>query len=362
MKKGTTEYDYESNRDTVMIVNPITLPYYNNFESGMSDFIKDKNNAWQLSNTKSHSGNFSLSNCADTYPISIMTLNWFSIPDTVKNVTMSLFLNTKRVEFDKNIYAYVEITKDKRNWYKLLQIKLDDAKWDHYKFSLNEFIGEPYIEIRFRLNACSSATMRKLYIDDLNINFDAKEIPTPKIVDISREHDSLLTIKWEGINYEDDNTFFYDGKYYFHVGYNIYRNGVKLNSNSINAKQYIDSYDSTKPSSYYCYQVSAIYNVENKDKEGEYSVSRCYDPNSIEEDIHLWELNIAPNPSNHSISIYTGLRNPYTITIFGLDGIKVLQEQYFFDGDIDLSYLPKGTYFLNIVTNNSSVSKRIVIE
>ena len=144
------------------------------------------------------------------------------------------------------------------------------------------------------------------------------------------------------------------------AGYYIYRNGEKIFDGLI-GNGWLEDFDATKPAGYYCYQVTAVYLIDGVEIESDFSDMVCYDVDSIEE-ISLFGLQISPNPTSGIIDIFTGLESFYTVSIYGLDGALIYRQHNFFDGQLDLSHLAKGTYFLNISTSKSSVSRRVILE
>lgn len=74
------------------------------------------------------------------------------------------------------------------------------------------------------------------------------------------------------------------------------------------------------------------------------------------------KIQIHPNPSTGMFNIITGLNYSYDISVYNLQGSKVSEHYGFSDGILNLSQLPKGFYFLRIVTQDFQVTKKIVIQ
>ena len=74
------------------------------------------------------------------------------------------------------------------------------------------------------------------------------------------------------------------------------------------------------------------------------------------------KIQIHPNPSTGMFNIITGLNYSYDISVYNLQGSKVLERSGFSDGMLNVSQLPKGFYFLKIVTQDFQVTKKIVIQ
>ena len=337
-----TEESPKSNSDTAIPSIPLILPYFNDLENGTGDFSYNTN--WKLTNERSHSGQFSLVN---TDTVSTVRLRWFSIPDTAKSIKLSMYVYTGYIPH--NTSAFVEITKDRKKWKRLTDFR--SANWARYDLFLNEYIGEPFVEIRWNVFDYAGLSS-PLFIDNIEINFDKVEIKTPKITYVYKVTGTTVYVE---VNWDLINIFPY------FLRYNVYRNGEKTNDFIWEYNRFREIYDETKPAGYYCYQVSAVYLIDGVEVESELSEIVCYGYDSIEE-ISLFGFSISPNPTSNTVNISTSLEHPYTVAIYGLDGVKILQYQNFVDGQIDLSSLAKGIYFINISTGKSSVSRRVVLE
>jgi hypothetical protein len=138
------------------------------------------------------------------------------------------------------------------------------------------------------------------------------------------------------------------------MGYNIYRNHLKINSSLVTEKSYVDN---DSPSPIDCYHVTAVY---SSDIESGFSNEACISV-GIKEIIPFSGVKIIPNPSNGKVSIETGLSTACHLAIFTMQGIKVFEKESFTDGMLDLSHLPKGVYILKITTKDDSVAKKIVL-
>ena len=84
------------------------------------------------------------------------------------------------------ISQFVEVTTDRKTWHKLARVSRTGVKWKEVLVSLNDFIGNDYVQTRFRYESSGEGEVttwsREIYIDDLFINFepisDTTGIPT----------------------------------------------------------------------------------------------------------------------------------------------------------------------------------------
>ena len=55
------------------------------------------------------------------------------------------------------------------------------------------------------------------------------------------------------------------------------------------------------------------------------------------------------------------MEKPYSVLVYNLLGIKIMQKDGFSDGTLDLSLLPKGTYFISVENGIDRITKRVVL-
>ena len=73
------------------------------------------------------------------------------------------------------------------------------------------------------------------------------------------------------------------------------------------------------------------------------------------------KLSIYPNPTSDIITVETNILEPYSISIYTTNG-KLLFESCVEEASlqIDLSKLPKGVYYLNLATESSTITKKVI--
>jgi len=254
-----------SNRDSVILSMPLSLPYFNDFETDVSEF-RFNDAVWKITELKSYTGKKSFTNINTpegmvfNNKLSVAELTYFSIPNNVDNVTLSFHYQGVLDRFILETIGCVEITADRKSWKKLVEFPKNQTNWTYYQVSLNDYIGSDFVQLRFRVESTGeriNLKKRQMFIDNLSISFN----PLNEIKDF-------------------------------------------LTSN----------------------------------------------------------IKIVPNPSTGVFHIITGLNHSYHIIIYNLQGSKVLDRNNFEDGMLNLSYLPKGQYFLGIVTQENNVTRKIVIQ
>ena len=165
-----------SNPDSVFTIQDLQLPVFYDFKDDTTEGILLNNNNWNLSSYESE-------NClkSETYThdniLQIIEFQWFAIPDSVKNITIGLkMINTNSVTWSPyNGNTYVEVTTDRKTWHKLELIPKTEEKWKEVSVSLNDYIGNDYVQARIRYESSGEgeilSSSRDVYIDDLFINF-----------------------------------------------------------------------------------------------------------------------------------------------------------------------------------------------
>lgn len=82
-------------------------------------------------------------------------------------------------------------------------------------------------------------------------------------------------------------------------------------------------------------------------------------PTNFDRDIILPGLTVFPNPLRASVFIEPGDNILNRVTLFDVNGAMIKDDETKVQ-EIDMSHLPKGTYFLRIYTGKGEVQKKIV--
>ena len=254
----------ESNMDSIFSCEPLQLPAFYDFADTTAGNLHLYNENWSVEQFKNK---FCL--VAKTYTndniLQMIETPWFSIPATAEDVSFGFTMNRKipSIWSPYNAGVYIDVTTDRKTWHKLDFVWDEQNRWNEYAFSLNDYIGEDYVQVRIRFEASGQGNITTSYkymaIDDLYINFD----------------------------HEDVNEILVDEKF---------------------------------------------------------------------------DLSIAPNPSEGVVIITTGLERSYSISVYNMIGIRVLSQNSFHDGTLDLTSLPAGVYFISADNGTDRLTKRVVIK
>jgi hypothetical protein len=173
-----------SNKDKVIFVELLQLPYFNDFNDNKYGFEQSD---WVLcyingKNSLCNTGDFPV--FPDNY-LSIAELDWFSIPKNTENISIRFEWSGYLFGIWRNTGMFFEITNDRKTWHKLAYISGYNA-WETHEFSLNDYKNSDFFQMRFRLE--SSGAENRFYqkfgnITDVEINYvlsidDAKERPS----------------------------------------------------------------------------------------------------------------------------------------------------------------------------------------
>ena len=254
-----------SNHDVMQVTSPLTLPFYNGFEEN-TDGLRFYDTLWVRKDN-------ALKNMCDGNQqrndyFTYAETDWFSIPSSVPDATLSFYCVAFGFNYTNGtggkFHFIVEATTDRIHWHKLAAIK------QGYTFikevSLRDFIGEPYVQVRFLLETLENVPTRALddedrgpfvVIDDYTIDFSSVSVPEHK-----------------------------------------------------------------------------------------------YEP--------LVALEVCPNPAKNTVEVRTDLEGSYRLSVYNVLGIRVMDIPCFSDGQLDISTLPAGAYFIQAVKGDKSIAKRIV--
>ncbi|MDT8394419.1 MAG: T9SS type A sorting domain-containing protein [Bacteroidales bacterium] len=138
------------------------------------------------------------------------------------------------------------------------------------------------------------------------------------------------------------------------LGYNLYRNGDKINTeiiSSTNATDILPGYGD------YDYNVTAVYD----EGESAFSPTATFAYYFGIEEINKNAPKIFPNPAHAHIFFSSG-EKIMRVRLYGMDGSIHYDDQLFRNGHkIDVEHLPSGMYLIEIKTDNGTHSSKVVI-
>lgn len=171
----------ESNTDSIVSGVPIQLPLLYDFEDGTAGDLHLYNDNWSVEQFKNRQCLVAKTYTSDNI-MQMVETQCFSIPATADNVTLGFKMNryVPSIWSPFNAGVYIEVTTDRKNWHLLDWIWDEQNRWNDYAFSLNDYIGESYVQVRIRFEASGrgiqSGTNKYVAIDDLYISFEPEAV------------------------------------------------------------------------------------------------------------------------------------------------------------------------------------------
>ena len=157
-----------SNIITVIPMPPMTFPFIEDYETGAPYWTFE--DSWGLSEVQSNSPTHSMTESPEGDYTN--NLNIFSV---LKSFSLegasgaNLTFMTRYALESAYDYMYLEISTNANNWTELDEFNGTQNSWTGKSYSLDEYIGEPFVLIRFRMFSDVYVTEDGMYIDDLEI-------------------------------------------------------------------------------------------------------------------------------------------------------------------------------------------------
>ncbi|NOU47383.1 MAG: M28 family peptidase [Bacteroidales bacterium] len=161
-----------SNIVTATPMPPLSFPLVIDFENGTPYWEFDQ--GWGLSTEASHSSSHSLTES----PTGEYTDNEES-QAVLRSFDLDFGYTTAQLSFWNKFnlesgydYMYFEITTDGSNWTILETFNGNQNSWQLQTYSLDDYLGEPYVQVRFRFTSDSGVTEEGMFIDDFEITVE----------------------------------------------------------------------------------------------------------------------------------------------------------------------------------------------
>lgn len=158
-----------SNIVNVTPMPPLVLPLMINFENGAPYW--EFTDSWGVTSAQSYSPQHSMTESpSGQYQNNIESyayLRPFSLNLGYTSANLSFW-----TKFDLETsydYMYLEITTNGSNWTQLGQYNGTQNTWQQKNYSLDTYLGNPYVQIRFRFESDYTVTKEGMFIDDFLI-------------------------------------------------------------------------------------------------------------------------------------------------------------------------------------------------
>ena len=167
----TGEESNPSNTVTVTPLPPMNFPFFDDFETG--GLYWNFEDTWGLATNQSYSPSHSMTESPEgDYENNLdisTTLYSFSLENSD---SASLSFWTKYSLESGYDYTYLQISTNGINWTNLETFNGNQSSWIQKDYSLESYLGEPYVVIRFRFVSDTWVTEDGMYIDDLELAVD----------------------------------------------------------------------------------------------------------------------------------------------------------------------------------------------
>jgi len=173
-----------SNTDEITFVEPLQLPYSNNFSEDRYGFEQSD---WVRKNygEKSSLCNTATAGYLSENYLSFAEIDWFPIPSNTEKLSIRFKWRGDLYAIWYNTGLFFEVTTDRKTWHKLAYIssRYNNNEWKEHSFSLHQFKNSDFFQARFRLESSGAQNgeyLKLAYITDIEINYtlgvdDAKD-------------------------------------------------------------------------------------------------------------------------------------------------------------------------------------------
>ena len=158
-----------SNTATATPMPPIALPLLIDFENGAPYW--DYEGTWGLTTADFYSSTHSLTESpVGNYQNNIESTSTLRALDLSEGYTEASVSFWTKYRLEQNYdYMYFEVTTNGNNWTILETFNGNQTSWSQKTYSLDSYIGEPYVQLRFRFKSDSYITDEGMFIDDFEI-------------------------------------------------------------------------------------------------------------------------------------------------------------------------------------------------
>lgn len=158
-----------SNTATATPMPPIALPLLIDFENGAPYW--DYEGTWGLTTADFYSSTHSLTESpVGNYQNNIESTSTLRALDLSEGYTEASVSFWTKYRLEQNYdYMYFEVTTNGNNWTILETFNGNQTSWSQKTYSLDSYLGEPYVQLRFRFKSDSYITDEGMFIDDFEI-------------------------------------------------------------------------------------------------------------------------------------------------------------------------------------------------
>lgn len=150
---------------------PIGLPLLINFENGAPYW--ETEGSWGLTSASSHSPSFSLTESPTGNYANNLEISATLSPLNLQGYTAAEVSFWTKYDIETNWdYMYLEVTTNGSNWTNIATFTGVQNSWQKKTYSLNNYLNNPYVVLRFRFYSDGYIVKDGMYIDDFEINVE----------------------------------------------------------------------------------------------------------------------------------------------------------------------------------------------
>ena len=175
---GSGEESDPSNEVTATPMPPIALPFFDDYETGGPYWTLEAD--WGMAENIYHSVSHSMSESPEgEYQANMNASATLRSLDFTGATTATLaFWARHRIESGYD-FMYLEVSVDGTNWDVLDSFTGNLLNWDQMTYSLNDYLNEPAVTLRFRFESDVYIEDQGMFIDDIEVTVDGVGIDIP---------------------------------------------------------------------------------------------------------------------------------------------------------------------------------------
>jgi hypothetical protein len=157
-----------SNPVTAIPMPPITLPFFDDFETGAPYWIME--GSWGLQSSIFHSSTNALTESpVGDYAADLDISSTLRVLDFTGATTAQVAFWTRYQIEDGYDYMFLEVSTDGTNWDQIASFTGSQLSWGLQTYSLDSYINKTSVSIRFRFKSDSFVQAQGMFIDDLEV-------------------------------------------------------------------------------------------------------------------------------------------------------------------------------------------------
>ncbi len=160
-----------SNLVTITPLPPMAFPFLDDFESGA--LYWNFEGTWGLSTAQSYSPSHSITESPNGQYQNNLEISAGLYSFSLENAISAELSFMTKYNLETNYdYTWLEISTDGNTWDEMDEFNGDLTSWTEKTYTLDDYLGEPHVFIRFRFYSDVYVTEDGMYIDDIQVNVE----------------------------------------------------------------------------------------------------------------------------------------------------------------------------------------------